>query len=284
MVPESINDWFRRQEPVVLSTYQWWIIVDAVTRTSVVTGSASGIGAATVRYLEAGGGCVIGIDRRDAQIEVDLAGAEGHLEAAAAVADLTGGAVDAVVACAGMWAENDLPVRVNYFGVVELVEALQPLLAKGDAPGVVVVSSAAIDHRCDDVTVTACLDRDEDAAAAAANAAPRLAYSSSKRALARWVRREAPTERWAGAGITLNAVAPGTIVTPMSATALDHPKGAARLDKAIPMPLGGHGRPEQVAALIGWLAGHENSLVTGQVVFVDGGADAVLRPGDIWAH
>jgi NAD(P)-dependent dehydrogenase (short-subunit alcohol dehydrogenase family) len=260
------------------------INVAAMARTYVVTGSASGIGAATTRYLEAGGGRVVGVDRHDAQIVADLATRAARREAARVVADVTGGLVDAVVACAGMWAENDLPVRVNYFGVVELVDALQPLLAQGHAPGVVVVSSAAIDHPCDETTVTACLDGDEDAAAAAANAAPRLAYSSGKRALARWVRREAPTERWAGAGITLNGVAPGTIVTPMSATALDHPKGAARLDKAIPMPLGGHGRPEQVAALLSWLAGPDNKLVTGQVVFVDGGADAVLRPGDIWAR
>jgi NAD(P)-dependent dehydrogenase (short-subunit alcohol dehydrogenase family) len=259
------------------------ITVADMARTSVVTGSASGIGAAAAHHLEAAGGRVVGVDRREAQVVADLATVAGRREAAAAIADLAGGAIDAVVACAGMWAENDLPVRVNYFGVVELVEALQPLLASGAAPGVVVVSSAAIDHRCDDATVTACLDGDEEAAEAAANAAPRLAYSTGKRALARWVRREAPTERWAGAGITLNGVAPGTIVTPMSATALDHPKGVARLDKAIPMPLGGHGRPEQVAALLGWLAGPENTLVTGQVVFVDGGADAVLRPGDIWA-
>jgi NAD(P)-dependent dehydrogenase (short-subunit alcohol dehydrogenase family) len=267
-----------------LSANQWWITVDGVTRTSVVTGSASGIGAATLRQLQAGGGRVVGVDRQDADVVADLATRAGRLDAAAAVGKAVGGRLDAVVACAGMWAENDLPVRVNYFGVVDLVEALQPLLAKGDAPGVAVVSSAAIDHRCDDAMVAACLAGDEEAAAAAANAAPRMAYASGKRALALWVRREAPTAAWAGAGITLNGVAPGTIVTPMSATALDHPKGAARLDKLIPMPLGGHGRPEQVAALLGWLAGPDNTLVTGQVVFVDGGADALLRPGDIWAH
>ena len=48
------------------------------------------------------------------------------------------------------------------------------------------------------------------------------------------------------------------------------------------MPLHGPGEPEHVAALLAWLAGPENVLVTGQVVFVDGGADAVLRGEREW--
>ncbi|MFE7517476.1 hypothetical protein ACFU8I_40555 [Streptomyces sp. NPDC057540] len=37
-----------------------------------------------------------------------------------------------------------------------------------------------------------------------------------------------------------------------------------------------------MAPLIAWLASPENALVTGQVVFVDGGADAVLRGDGVW--
>jgi len=43
------------------------------------------------------------------------------------------------------------------------------------------------------------------------------------------------------------------------------------------MPLGGYGQPEEVAELIVWLASAANSKTTGQIVFVDAGADAVLR-------
>jgi NAD(P)-dependent dehydrogenase (short-subunit alcohol dehydrogenase family) len=45
----------------------------------------------------------------------------------------------------------------------------------------------------------------------------------------------------------------------------------------VPMPLGGYGQPEEVAELIIWLASAANSKATGQVVFIDGGSDAVLR-------
>jgi len=54
------------------------------------------------------------------------------------------------------------------------------------------------------------------------------------------------------------------------------------LDEAVPMPLEGYGRPEQVALLLRWLSSPENSMVTGQTIFIGGGADVVLRGNDIW--
>jgi NAD(P)-dependent dehydrogenase (short-subunit alcohol dehydrogenase family) len=56
----------------------------------------------------------------------------------------------------------------------------------------------------------------------------------------------------------------------------------AAIDAGIPMPLHGHARPEQVAPLLAWLTSPENTHVTGQVIFLDGGADAVLRGDSIW--
>ena len=181
-----------------------------------------------------------------------------------------------------------MTVRVNYFGVVELLEGLQPLLAASDAPRAAVVASFAAIHPAFDAgIVDACLAGDEaaavDACAAAVEAEPpRSVYASSKRALVRWVRRSAPTERWAGAGIPLNAVAPGVVATPMTQYRLDDPSRREALLGVVPMPLHGPGEPDHVAALLAWLAGPENVLVTGQVVFVDGGADAVLRGEAGW--
>ncbi|MGW6552795.1 SDR family oxidoreductase, partial [Streptomyces sp. NPDC055051] len=128
---------------------------------------------------------------------------------------------------------------------------------------------------------------DETAAVAAARAAVdrgegHLVYSSSKAAVSRWVRRAAPGDAWAGAGIPLNAVAPGVVLTPLTRPLLDDPATRALVERAVPMPLRGHSRPEQLAPLIAWLTSPENTLVTGQVVFADGGADAVLRGDRTW--
>lgn len=257
-----------------------------MSRVVVVTGSASGIGRATAERLEAAGEQVIGVDLRDAEVEADLGTPEGRAAAVAAVE--AHGTLDAVVCCAGVEAKGDVTVRVNYFGVVELLEGLRPRLAASAAPRAVVVASfAAIHPAFDPELVEACLAGDEPRAVAACEEAlaadpPRSVYASSKRALVRWVRRTAPSERWAGAGIPLNAVAPGVVATPMTQRRLDDPDRRTALLGVVPMPLHGPGEPEHVASLLAWLAGAENVLVTGQVVFADGGADALLRGEREW--
>lgn len=257
-----------------------------MSRTAVVTGSASGIGRATVERLAADGVRVIGVDLRDADVEADLGTPAGRAAATAAIRDEV--PLDAVVCCAGVEAKGDVTVRVNYFGVVELLEGLRPLLAASPAPRAVVVASfAAIHPSVDPELVEACLAGDEPravAACAGAQAAdpPRSAYASSKQALVRWVRRSAPTPAWAGSGIALNAVAPGVIATPMTQYRLDDTARRAALLDVVPMPLHGPGEPEHVASLLAWLASPENVLVTGQVVFVDGGAEAAVRGEEGW--
>ena len=109
-----------------------------------------------------------------------------------------------------------------------------------------------------------------------------LIYASSKRAISRWVRREAPGAAWAGAGSPLNAVAPGIVITPMTHDMLADPQYAAFLDMVVPMPLNGHQDAESVARLLMWLTSVENSHCCGQTFYTDGGADAVLRGDDVW--
>ncbi|MET7802006.1 SDR family oxidoreductase, partial [Streptomyces decoyicus] len=84
------------------------------------------------------------------------------------------------------------------------------------------------------------------------------------------------------AGIPLNAIAPGTVVTPMTEPMLAGPDVRKIVDATVPMPLHGHAQPAQIAPLLTWLTSPENELVTGQVVFIDGGADAVLRGDGTW--
>jgi glucose 1-dehydrogenase len=70
-------------------------------------------------------------------------------------------------------------------------------------------------------------------------------------------------------GITVNAIAPGAIATPINADLLNNP---AQLDALIgQIPLGRLGKPEDVAGLAAFLASADASYVTGATYFVDGG-------------
>ena len=261
-----------------------------MSRTYIVTGSASGIGAATVELLRGRGHTVIGVDLRGAEVEADLSTPEGRREGADRAAELAGGRVDAVIACAGIAAPVPLTVSVNFFGVTEFVDRLVPVLARSEAPRAVVVSSMASLQPNSPELVDAMLAGDEAEARRIgqelADQGPQvgyLNYPSSKRALSRWVRRAAISEQYAGNGIPLNAVAPGTVLTAMTRELLATPEGAAMVDASVPMPLNGHSEPEVIARLLAWLAGEENTHLAGQTIYADGGADATLRGDDIWS-
>ena len=131
-------------------------------------------------------------------------------------------------------------------------------------------------HRLEAVVAALVAGDEEDAVAASVNTGL-AAYPSSKRALARWVRRNAPTSGWAGAGIGLNAVAPGVVETAMTAPLLVDPAMVELIEAAVPMPHGGIAQPGHVADLIAYLTSPNSARICGQVVFVDGGADVVLR-------
>ena len=251
-------------------------------RTYAITGSASGVGLAVRTRVENRGDRVIGIDLHDAEVIADLGTPAGRAAAITSVIDTTGGTLDAVISCAGIAAIDPIVVSVNYFGAVAIVSGLRPLLAESASPRAVIVTSASVVHPVDDAVVDACLAGDEERMITLPGATGGLAYASSKRALARWVRRNAPRAEWAGAGIALNAIAPGTVLTPLSAPVLADAAGAAYIDRAVPMPLAGHAQAEEIAPVLDFLSGPENRHMTGQVIFVDGGADVVLRDDDVW--
>jgi NAD(P)-dependent dehydrogenase (short-subunit alcohol dehydrogenase family) len=257
-------------------------------RTIVVTGSASGIGAATVARLTAEGDRVVGVDRQDADVVCDLGTTEGRTEAIAAIGRLVGdgGGLDGLVTCAGLGGATGRPasllVSVNYFGTVALLAGLQPLLARGrDAAAVAISSNSTTVHPgWSPALVAACLDGDEDAARAIADEHDSVtAYPATKVAVARWVRRRAPGPAWAGAGIRLNAVAPGVTETPLVAETRADPV-LGPLIEALPVPVGRAGRPEEIAAFIAYLLGPDARFLCGSVVWIDGGTDALLRPDD----
>ncbi len=261
-----------------------------MARTYVVTGSASGIGATTSRMLTERGEKVIGVDLKNADVEADLSTQEGRVAAAAKIFELSGGVVDAVIACAGISAPRALTISVNYFGVVNLLQELLPALGKSEAPRVAVVSSMASLQPNSTEMVEAALAGDEakaiEIADKLAEQGPQVGYAvypSSKRALSRWVRRTAISADYAGAGIALNAVAPGTVLTPMTEGLLSDPDTVKMVDTSVPMPLNYHQKPESIAEVLIFLTSLANTHMAGQTIYVDGGADASLRGDDIWS-
>lgn len=260
-----------------------------MTRTIVVTGSASGMGAATASRLVASGHRVIGVDLRDATVIADLGTREGRASAIAEIAGLVGGpsgSLDGVVTWAGLAGLTDRPgsllASVNYFGTVELLEGLRPLLARGDQPAAVAISSnsTVIQPNVPQAVIEACLSGDEDAARAAADEVGSLnAYPATKTAIARWVRRNAPGADWAGAGITLNVVAPGAVETPLLQESREDRTVGEFID-ALPIPIGRKGTAEELAGVVAFLLGPDARWLCGSFIVVDGGTDANLRPDD----
>ncbi len=258
-----------------------------MTRTYVVTGAASGIGAATAALLTSQGHRVIGVDLHDADVTVDLTTHEGRAALVTHVTEHSGGRIDAIVANAGLATESTATVAVNYFGAIATLDGLRPLLAGSDAPRAVATASMASLFPVDDALVDACLAHDEPAALHRAQqlldeGQGGLIYGSTKRALVRWIRRNAATAEWAGAGIPLNAVAPGVIRTAMTAQYTSTEEAQKAILEMVPMPLNGIAEAPVVANLIGYLTSVENSHLCGQVVFVDGGSDVVIRGDSTW--
>jgi NAD(P)-dependent dehydrogenase (short-subunit alcohol dehydrogenase family) len=246
-----------------------------------ITGSGSGIGAAVRRRLESSGARVIGVDLRGAEVEADLGTLDGRIEAVRGVLDLADRRLDGVVACAGIGPHvTDGPaiVSVNFFGAVAVLDGLRDALAATRGAAVAVSSNSAMIPTSDNEIAAACLAGDETAARTlAAEVAGQLAYGGSKLALARWVRRHATGPAWASAGIRLNAVAPGAVRTPLLQGGLDHPVLGDAI-RSFPIPSGGFGTADQIAAAIVFLLGPDAAFCCGSVLFVDGGTDALFRP------
>ena len=247
-----------------------------------VTGSASGIGAAVRARLERAGARVVGVDLRGAEVTADLGTSEGRTAAIAGVLAAAGGRLDGLVACAGVGPHVEpwsTIVSVNYFGAQAVCEGLRPALAAARPSAAVIVSSnSSTVPGSEGPVVDACLAGNErEARRIALEQNGHQAYAGSKLALTRWMRRNATSAEWAGAGIRLNAVAPGPVATPLLQGGLDHPIYGPAI-RGFPVPLGGFGTTEQIAAAIAFLLGPEATFCCGSVLFVDGGTDALLRP------
>lgn len=207
-----------------------------MTPTALVTGGASGIGAATVERFRARGYDVRVVDRAAGH---DVRDPKTARDAVAACPRL-----DALVCCAGIGEGTwDDILAVNLTGAHHFIDAAAPRFREQRSGRVVLVSSTQ-----------------------ALRARPRLqAYAASKAGLIGLVRGAA---RDLGPhGVTVNAVAPGLIDTPMTAAIPDDIKQRLRDETC----LGRTGTPGDVAAVILFLCSEDARHVTGEVIRVDGG-------------
>ncbi|MEE4494714.1 SDR family oxidoreductase [Streptomyces sp. BE230] len=264
--------------------------------TIVVTGSASGMGAASAERLRAAGHRVIGVDLRSAEVVADLGTPAGRQTAVDEILELSGGVLDGVAAVAGVgpnMRDAAAVASINYFGPVALLNGLRGALERSDAPRAVVISSnsASTVPMIDDTLVQLLLSGDEDASrehAVTAQSAlpPRFAetspsisaYATSKLALAHWVRRTAVTPEWGRKGILLNAIAPGAVLTPLMKGSTGTGKDFDPDSFPTPMPLGIFGEPEDIGFWVEQFLRPEARFTTGAVLYVDGGTDAAMRP------
>ena len=247
--------------------------------TIVITGSAGGIGRTTRARLERDGHTVIGVDVQDAEVIADLSTADGHAAMVTETLAACDGVLDGLVTGAGTM-NDELAIPVNYFGAVAALEGLRPALANGTNTRAVAISSNSTTTTpgLPESIADACLAGDEAHAQEIASAGFAHGYAGSKLALARWVRRNAVTPDWIGAGINLNAICPGVIDTPMTEGQLDFILG---IPEVFPVPSGRPGTADEVAGLLAYLLSSEAAFFCGSVIFMDGGSDAATR-ADAW--
>jgi NAD(P)-dependent dehydrogenase (short-subunit alcohol dehydrogenase family) len=250
--------------------------------TYVITGGASGIGAAIREQLQSEGHRVIVVDIQQADIIADLSTAAGRAASIQAIEEATREELTGLVTCAGVGthtANLELIAAVNYFGSVELIEGLLPTLTAHRST-VLLISSNSAPMATNPEYVEALLANDEAKArkiASTMEAQP--VYSGSKLAVTRWMRRH--TQAYAAQGVRMNAIGPGYTKTPLSAAVENDAKYGEAIQQFIAsIPIGRPGLPQDMANAASFLLSEKASFICGSMLFIDGGHDAMLRPDD----
>ena len=256
--------------------------------TYVITGSASGIGAATVELLHRAGHHVVGVDLHDADVIADLATVDGRAHTLAELSRCTPDGLDGAVVAAGI-GPHERPLErilaVNFFGALAIVDGVAGPIADTGGAAVVVCSNSAGITPVDDLAFFEPLVAEDEPAALArvgeleGELLGAMVYGASKLAVGRAVRSRAAG--WGSVGARLNAVAPGPVMTPLLQGSYDDPELGPLVD-ALPVPWGEPpSAPGDIARIIEFLLSPASAPVHGSVLFADGGTDALLRPDHV---
>lgn len=248
--------------------------------TYVITGGASGIGAAVAKQLESEGNRVLTVDIKEADILADLSTTEGRQGAITAIREASADGLKGLVTSAGLGShvpDNSLITRVNYAGTVELIEGLREHLASNNTD-VLLISSNSAPMPTNPAFVEQLLAGQLEAAIAIAEGMDgQPVYSGTKQAVTIWMRRNAAA--YAAEGIRMNAIGPGYTRTPLSAAVEDDPTYGEAIKQFIAsIPVGRPGAPQDMADAASFLLGERARFICGAMLFVDGGHDAMMRP------
>lgn len=245
--------------------------MDLAGRVAVITGAATGIGAATARLMASRGATVVGVDRNAAALDALCAGLPGSMALVGDVGDEATVAAHArsvedrfgapaILVTAAGWSTGkgvvdstlddwNAVLNTNLTGTFLWCRALLPGMIARKSGSIVLVGSQL-------------------AFAGGRSNAPYLASKGAVASLARCMALDHADD-----GVRVNVVVPGAIDTPLLNRAFarsDDPQ-AARARSVARHPLGRLGQAEEVARAILFLAGDDASFTTGSCLMVDGG-------------